>query len=176
MIRPNDQVAGGLRDRRPAGSREHVALRAARRTVSQRAERLARYTAARRRVGPRTSLKAFEALVAEALDDLPAYIQQHLENVAVVVEEEAEPERLRRLGQDPAYGLLGLYEGINRLERASGYHLATPDRITLFWRPIIEEVGPGGPDAIRREVRKTVIHEVAHHFGIDDAELERLGG
>ena len=72
--------------------------------------------------------------------------------------------------------LLGLYEGINRLERGGGYHLATPDRITLFWRPIVEEVGTGGPDALRREVRKTIVHEVAHHFGIDDAELERLGG
>ena len=70
----------------------------------------------------------------------------------------------------------GKYEGINQLDRASGYHLVTPDRITLFWRPIVEEVGPGDREALRREVRKTVIHEVAHHFGIDDAELERLGG
>lgn len=113
-------------------------------------------------------------LVAEALDDLPAYVQQHLENVAVVVAERARPDQVEREG----YELLGLYEGINRVERASGYHLATPDRITLFWRPIVEAVGSegGGPEAIRREVRKTVVHEVAHHFGIDDAELERLGG
>ena len=76
----------------------------------------------------------------------------------------------------PDQDLLGLYEGINRLDRASGYHLATPDRITLFWRPIVEEVGSADREAIRREVRKTIIHEVAHHFGIDDAELERLGG
>jgi predicted Zn-dependent protease with MMP-like domain len=133
--------------------------------VNQRAERLARYAAARRRVLPRTSLKAFKALVVEALDDLPVYVQERLENVAVVVEE-----------HDRGLELLGLYEGVNRLERAGGYHLVTPDRITLFWRPIIEEVGQLGPEAIRREVRKTVIHEVAHHFGIDDAELERLGG
>jgi predicted Zn-dependent protease with MMP-like domain len=133
--------------------------------VNQRAERLARYAAARRRVLPRTSLKAFKALVVEALDDLPVYVQERLENVAVVVEE-----------HDRGLELLGLYEGVNRLERAGGYHLVTPDRITLFWQPIIEEVGQLGPEAIRREVRKTVIHEVAHHFGIDDAELERLGG
>lgn len=132
--------------------------------------------AARRRLAPRSSLKAFEALVAEALDELPGYIQQHLENVAVLVEERASPERLERLGHDPTQDLLGLYEGINRVDRASGYHLATPDRITLFWRPILEEVGGGGRAAIRREVRKTVIHEVAHHFGLDDIELEKLGG
>jgi predicted Zn-dependent protease with MMP-like domain len=144
--------------------------------VNHRTERLARYSEVRRRSAPRTSLKAFQALVAEALDELPAYVRERLENVAVVVEERAGPERVKRTGNDPAYDLLGLYEGINRVDRASGYHLVTPDRITLFWRPIIEEVGDAGPEAIRREIRKTVIHEVAHHFGIDDAELERLGG
>jgi predicted Zn-dependent protease with MMP-like domain len=123
-----------------------------------------------------TSLKAFEALVADALDELPAYIQQRLENVAVVVEERARGERLEGRRGDENEDLLGLYEGVNRLDRGSGYHLVTPDRITLFWKPIIEEVAGRGPDAIRREVRKTVIHEVAHHFGMDDAELERLGG
>jgi predicted Zn-dependent protease with MMP-like domain len=138
--------------------------------VNRRAERLARYSAVRRRAAPRTSLKAFEALVAEALDALPEYVQQRIDNVAVIVEQRARPAPGRE------YALLGLYEGVNRVDRAASYHLATPDRITLFWRPIIEEVGYGGPEAIRREIRKTVIHEVAHHFGMDDAELERLGG
>jgi predicted Zn-dependent protease with MMP-like domain len=135
--------------------------------VSTRAERLARYRAARARSLPRTSRRAFEALVAEALDDLPPVVQAQLDNVAVVVED----------WPHSGENLLGLYEGVNRLQRAGGYHLVAPDRITLYWRPIVEEVGPrGGPAALRREVRKTVIHEVAHHFGIDDDELERLGG
>ena len=137
---------------------------------------MARYRTARERVLPRVSLTAFKALVAEALDDLPAYVQDRLENVAVLVEERARPDRLSRLGYPAEQDLLGLYEGINRLDRATGYHLVTPDRITLFWRPIIEEVGHGNREAIRREIRKTVIHEVAHHFGMDDDELERLGG
>jgi predicted Zn-dependent protease with MMP-like domain len=144
--------------------------------VTGRTARLARYRQARERVAPGTSLQAFKALVAEALDDLPTYVQERLENVAVLVEERPARGRLARLGYDPDQDLLGLYEGINRVERASGYHLATPDRITLFWRPIVDEVGSGDRDAIRREVRKTVIHEVAHHFGMDDAELEQLGG
>jgi predicted Zn-dependent protease with MMP-like domain len=145
--------------------------------VNARSERLARYRQARERIAPRASLRAFEELVAEALDDLPPYVQERLENVAVVVEAWPSPQRLEHVGGAESEGeLLGLYEGINRLDRTSGYHLVTPDRITLFWRPIVEEVGPGGPEALRREVRKTVIHEVAHHFGIDDAELERLGG
>ena len=132
--------------------------------LNPRRERLARYRLARQRVAPLSSLKAFEGLVAESLDDLPDYVQQHLENVAVVVDEGADSE------------LLGLYEGVNRVDRASGYHLATPDRITLFWKPIVDEAGTTDPRAIRHEVRKTIIHEIAHHFGIDDAELERLGG
>jgi predicted Zn-dependent protease with MMP-like domain len=121
---------------------------------------------ARERIAPATSRRAFESLVAEALDDLPPYVQERLENIAVVVEDWPRGDE----------ELLGLYEGINRLDRASGYHLVTPDRITLFWRPIVDEVGTADRRAIRREIRKTVIHEVAHHFGIDDAELERLGG
>jgi predicted Zn-dependent protease with MMP-like domain len=145
--------------------------------LSARSERLARYHAAREQSAPRASLRAFEQLVAEAMDDLPAYVKERLDNVAVVVEARSGRPRLDGSGYDADQELLGLYEGINRLERASGYHLATPDRITLFWRPIVEEVGPWGDrEALRREVRKTVIHEVAHHFGIDDAELERLGG
>ncbi|MDQ6671287.1 MAG: metallopeptidase family protein [Chloroflexota bacterium] len=144
--------------------------------MSARSDRLARYQAARAQSAPRASLRAFELLVAEALDDLPAYIQERLDNVAVLVEDRPRRPRLEQLGYDPDQDLLGLYEGINRVDRASGYHLVTPDRITLFWRPIVEEVGRGDREALRREVRKTVIHEVAHHFGIDDAELERLGG
>jgi predicted Zn-dependent protease with MMP-like domain len=115
-------------------------------------------------------MKAFEGLVVDALEELPAYVQERLDNVAVLVRKRA------KHAPEDGYELLGLYEGINRVDRASGYHLVTPDRITLFWRPIIEEVGRRGPEAIRREVRKTVIHEVAHLFGMDDAELERLGG
>lgn len=132
----------------------------------ERAARLARYRAARQRSVPRTSRRAFEALVAEALEELPAAVQAHLENVAVVVEEYPPP------GEE----LLGLYEGVNRLQRGGGYHLVAPDRITLYWRPILDEVGRGGLEALRREVRTTIIHEVAHHFGFDDDELERLGG
>ena len=92
----------------------------------------------------------------------------------MVVEERTWRGSTREAGLRRRSDLLGLYEGINRLDRSSGYHLVTPDRITLFWHPIIDEVGVGDREAMREEIRKTVIHEVAHHFGIDDAELERL--
>jgi predicted Zn-dependent protease with MMP-like domain len=144
--------------------------------VTERLQRLARYRAVRERVAPRVSLRAFEALVAEALDDLPPYIQERMSNVAVLVEEWPRRERMAALGYAEDMELLGLYEGVNRVDRSSGYHLATPDRITLFWRPILDEVGDGNRAALRREIQVTVIHEIAHHFGIDDEELERLGG
>lgn len=168
----------GLRDRGPARGDRHGHSHVHDRAVTERGARLARYRQARERVRPRVSLAAFEALVAEALDELPEFVQQRLENVAVLVERWPDRGRLDPFGDDPERGdtLLGLYEGINRLERTGSYHLVTPDRITLFWRPIVEEVGRGGPAALRREVRKTVIHEVAHHFGYGDDELERLGG
>jgi predicted Zn-dependent protease with MMP-like domain len=165
MIPSNDQVAVGLHCHRPAGGGLDAADGGdASSTVNRRLERLARYRSARRRVAPSTSRKAFELLVAEVLDELPGAVRERLDNVAVVVEERGNSD------------LLGLYEGVNQLDRSSGYHLVAPDRITLFWKPILEEVGSADPELIRREVRKTIIHEVAHHFGMDDAELERLGG
>jgi len=135
--------------------------------AGSRPARVARYRDVRRRLLPRTSRRAFAALVAEALRGLPPFVQSRLENVAVVVEEWPGPEQ----GSDL---LLGLYEGVNHLERTDGYHLAVPDRITLFRQPIIAEVGKGGHDAIVREVRATVVHEVAHHLGMEDQELRRL--
>jgi len=140
--------------------------------VSLRHQRLARYRAARERTLSSISRRVFETLVSEALDELPAYVQERMENVAVLVQDWPSAAQLRGGDRD----LLGLYEGINRVDRSAGYHLVTPDRITLFWRPIVEEVGDGDREAVRLEIRKTIIHEVAHHFGIDDAELERLGG
>jgi predicted Zn-dependent protease with MMP-like domain len=114
--------------------------------------------------------------VEEALDALPAYIHERMENVAVVVEERAEREKLGRLGYDPDVDLLGLYEGVPRTVRANGYNFAVPDRITLFREAILEEAGPGGDDAVVREIRKTIIHEIGHHFGLGDPEIEHLEG
>jgi predicted Zn-dependent protease with MMP-like domain len=144
--------------------------------ASARARRLQRYQEARRRASPRTSIEAFEILVGRALDGLPHFIRERLENVAVVVEERPEPAKLAGLGYAPEDTLLGLYEGINRTQRAAGYHLAVPDRITIYRQPILDEVAGRGPEAVVQEVRKTVVHEVAHYFGIDDDELEILEG
>ncbi len=121
-------------------------------------------------------MSAFETLVAEALDALPEYVCERIDNVAVVVEERPEPTRARALGFRADQDLLGLYEGVPQEQRGTGYHLVVPDRITLFRQPILDQVGNGGREAVVAEIRATIIHEFAHHFGMSDAELEELEG
>ena len=116
---------------------------------------------------------AFRRLVSRALEDLPAEFLEKMNNIEVVVEDLPTPEQEADAGGDPEEGLLmGLYEGIPLTERTSAYGGVLPDRITLFQRNI-EEVC-GSPEEIREEVLKTVLHEIAHHFGIDDDRLYEL--
>ena len=106
----------------------------------------------------------FERLVEQALDDVPAELADLVRNVAVVVEDHAPPD-------DP--GLLGLYEGTPLTERDSWYGGVLPDTITIFRLPLLAMCGDA--DEVRHEVVVTVVHEIAHHFGIDDARLHELG-
>ncbi|HBY96498.1 MAG: metallopeptidase family protein [Ardenticatenaceae bacterium] len=114
----------------------------------------------------------FEALVAEALESLPEEIARYLNNVDVVIEWAPSPQQLHRLGLQPPQTLLGLYEGIPLTERTSSYGLVLPDRIAIFQRPIEQLCRT--PEQIRAQVRRTVIHELAHHFGISDDRLHEL--
>jgi predicted Zn-dependent protease with MMP-like domain len=108
----------------------------------------------------------FEALVAEALDGIPEDLGELMENVAVVVEDDP-----------PEPGLLGRYEGVPLTRRGEGYggygHLPMPDRIAVYRRPICAMCR--SEDEVVEQVEITVVHEVAHHFGIDDDRLEELG-
>jgi predicted Zn-dependent protease with MMP-like domain len=104
----------------------------------------------------------FEEMVVAALDSLPDDLGRLMRNVAVTVEHDAGPG-----------GLLGLYEGVPLTSRTSGYAGVLPDRITIFRRAICAICDT--EDEVVEEVRRTVIHEVAHHFGIDDARLDELG-
>ena len=106
----------------------------------------------------------FESLVGDALDGLPPELARLVDNCVVLVED-MPPE------DDPE--LLGLYEGIPLTERGSDYTMAVPDRITIF-RSSVLEVCDTVEDVVE-EVRITVLHEVAHHFGIDDDRLHELG-
>ena len=112
----------------------------------------------------------FEALVADALDSLPPELGEAMENVAVVVEDRPTREQLRGLDGT----LLGLYEGVDLTRRSPlSYAGVVPDRITIFREPICR-VAVDEED-VERVVRRTVIHEVAHHFGISDERLDELG-
>jgi predicted Zn-dependent protease with MMP-like domain len=116
---------------------------------------------------------AFERIVQRALDALPTEIAGVLENVAVVVEDEPSPEILAATGVTPPDTLFGFYHGIPRTERLSSYGMVLPDRVLIFRRPL-EEAGLSYGELLY-EIRKTVAHEVAHHFGFDDASLDKMG-
>ncbi len=114
----------------------------------------------------------FEDLVAQALDELPEAFLHALENVEVVIEPEPSPEQQRRLAA-PGSTLLGLYEGVPRTRRTSAYSFVAPDKITIFEGPIRRHAR--GEDSLKQLVQRTVVHEIAHHFGISDERLRELG-
>ena len=113
----------------------------------------------------------FRRLVRQALDALPPEIEDYLDNVAIVIEREPAPEDLADAGFAAGAELFGLYVGTPLTGRGE-YHLTLPDRIAIYQGPL-ERAFP--PHAIPDEVRRTVLHEIAHHFGFDEAEMERLG-
>jgi predicted Zn-dependent protease with MMP-like domain len=116
--------------------------------------------------------REFERLVQDALDSLPPEIAERLDNVAIVVQDWPDEEQLDEGEADGPYGLLGLYQGVPLVDRFD-YGMVLPDKITLFQRPI-EALGLGRRETIA-EVRKTVLHELAHHLGFSDEDLTRMG-
>ncbi|TVR72996.1 MAG: metallopeptidase family protein [Sphaerobacteraceae bacterium] len=112
----------------------------------------------------------FEQLVVKALDSLPPSILAHMENVDVVIEDWPSPEDFDEYGLDENGTMLGLYEGVPHIDRSSGYGLVLPDKITIFAGPVLNEASDTDGD-VERVVRETVIHEIAHHFGITDERL-----
>jgi predicted Zn-dependent protease with MMP-like domain len=107
------------------------------------------------------SREEFEELVARALDDIPAELRSAMDNVVVQVDDVSPP------GQ-----LFGLYQGVPLTKRGR-YSASMPDRITIFKETICHACR--NTHDVERQVRKTVIHEVGHHFGISDARLRELG-
>lgn len=115
---------------------------------------------------------AFETLVARALDDLPQWVQERMDNVAVVVVPWPSLQQIRAAGVRRGRLLLGLYEGVPITKRGRGYNLVSPDRISLFQRPL--EMVARDPGDLVRLVQDTVIHEIAHHFGFSDDDIDAL--
>jgi predicted Zn-dependent protease with MMP-like domain len=110
------------------------------------------------------SRERFEELVGEALDEVPAELLSMMNNVVVLVEDKP---------PDGSYDLLGLYEGTALTDRGWNYAGVLPDRITIYRLPTLR-VCETETDVID-EVAITVVHEIAHHFGIDDHRLHELG-
>jgi len=116
---------------------------------------------------------AFEVLVSEALDGLPDEVWAWLDNVAIVVADWPTPEQLAQAELLHGGLLLGLYVGVPKTHRGVTYGETIPDKIVIFQRPI-EQVCRT-PDQIRHQVRATVLHEIGHHFGLDEEELRAAG-
>jgi predicted Zn-dependent protease with MMP-like domain len=109
-----------------------------------------------------------------ALDSLPAQFRRRLHNVVVTVEKRPRPDQLREMGLDPREDTLyGLYEGIPLSERSTFDPPALPDKITIFAEPLLQDFPD--PAELREQVRITVLHEIAHFFGMDEDDIEDLG-
>jgi predicted Zn-dependent protease with MMP-like domain len=121
----------------------------------------------------RVSRPQFERLVRRAVLGLPRPFLDRLENVDIVVERRPSERRLLCAGVPRGHTLLGLYLGVPQTRRGLGYTYALPDRIFIFQEPI--ESICDSEEALVEQVRATVVHEIAHHFGIDDARLAELG-
>ena len=114
------------------------------------------------------TIEEFEAVVDRVLDELPEWVVDRIDNLMVVVENQPTRE------QDPdGDGLLGLYEGVSLLDRSGDYWGAMPDQITIFRVPHLA-LHLARAD-LEAEIRKTVLHELGHHLGIDDRRLHELG-
>jgi predicted Zn-dependent protease with MMP-like domain len=111
---------------------------------------------------PETDLD-FETCVQEAIDSLPEDLSGFMSNVAVVVADEP----------PPGLPLLGLYEGFPLTRRSGGYSGVPPDKITIYRGPLERHYG-GDRDRLRDQIRRVVLHEIAHHFGISDERLHEL--
>ena len=122
----------------------------------------------------------FEDAIDAALDAIPQHFLDELENVCLATADEPEEEDLA-IADDPYYPggtvedgeLLGLYDGLNIVERADGYDMVEPDVITIFKGP--HERMCDSREEIVEEITKTVIHEIGHYFGLDDDRLYEMG-
>jgi predicted Zn-dependent protease with MMP-like domain len=112
-----------------------------------------------------TSEERFAELTSEAIDSLPEWVHEAMDNIEVFVEDRP---------PDDQPSLLGLYQGIPLTKRGYGYAGALPDRITLYREPI-QRLARGDDDELRETIAHTITHEVAHYFGISDQRLRDIG-
>ncbi len=115
----------------------------------------------------------FEAITAAAMDELPAKLLNALENVVVTVADQPDPDDLAEAGLEPNEEVYGLYVGIPLTQRTTGYTMVVPDRITLYKVPLERDFRD--PDELRAQIRRTVLHEIGHAYGMDEQALAEQG-
>jgi predicted Zn-dependent protease with MMP-like domain len=116
--------------------------------------------------------EAFEAIIAEAMDTLPERFLAHVNNVAIVWADDPTPEQRVKQKLSPYQTLFGLYEGIPLTQRGNGYNLVLPDKITIFKNPIVHYAHD--LEGVKRQVKHTLWHEIAHHYGLDHDRIHEL--
>ncbi|MHC2994090.1 MAG: metallopeptidase family protein [Candidatus Atribacteria bacterium] len=114
----------------------------------------------------------FEELVKEAVNSLPEKFKEKMENIAVVIEDLPSQELLMEMKIKSPYGLLGLYRGVPYTRRGIWYRNVLPDKIIIFKRPI--EVRCRNKEDIKESVRRVVIHEIGHYFGLGEVDLRKI--
>ena len=115
----------------------------------------------------------FEELVVQVVNDLPEFFQERLDNVDVIVEEFPDRHTMRLARVRSPYDLLGFYHGVPLTERTANYGLVAPDKISIYRRPI--EIRCHSDEELRETIRRVVLHEIAHHFGLSDNRLREIG-
>jgi predicted Zn-dependent protease with MMP-like domain len=119
------------------------------------------------------SRQEFRHLVAQTIASLPPRVAQRLANVEIVVKVRPSTEELTMIGLNPATTLFGLYTGVPLTKRNSSYGMVLPDKITLYQRSI--EEGCRTQEEIQAQIRTTLLHEIGHHFGLSEDDLEKAG-
>ncbi|MBA7633880.1 hypothetical protein ES703_41451 [subsurface metagenome] len=114
----------------------------------------------------------FEELVTEAIRSLPGKFKEKMENIVVVIESLPSQELLREMKIKSPYGLLGLYRGVPYPRRGIWYRNVMPDKIIIFKKPI--EVRCRNKEDIKESVRRVVVHEIGHYFGLGEADLRKI--
>lgn len=114
----------------------------------------------------------FEGLVTEAVSSLPQKFKEKMENIAIAIEDLPSQELLREMKIKSPYGLLGLYRGVPFPRRGIWYGNVMPDKIIIFKKPI--EVRCRNNEKIKESVRRVVIHEIGHYFGLGEADLRKI--
>jgi predicted Zn-dependent protease with MMP-like domain len=126
----------------------------------------------------RSERERFDALLEQVIDALPDQWRQYVDDVPIIVEDHPDSKLLEELGMDPnSEDLCGLHTGTPRTEKSVQDPFDHPETVHLFREGIVAHADgwEAGDDAVREEIRITLLHEIGHHFGLEEDDLERLG-